>query len=250
MPASSSSSSASLCAVAVGGSSSDNDDIKPRRASHALIRPLSIKAVLAHLKADHITVLHAVHLANRPLLPVATLLYNNNHAGCLFPFPQGSAVLIDPLDSGSTTFFGRKKSRMHAAAFSASDSLLRLAKAKVTHAFPGRTVGDRRLYRFPLKATPLQSTLSRVCMHIALGILYLFRWSCGVSSLPSSSWSPQVTVGKVQRLSSFLRRRGRISDTLVRYGTRQLRRHNTTCCSAASTAIAAGATAHLYSHIR
>lgn len=173
-------------------------------ASHKHVRALPVSKARRLLNSSGANVIHTAHM-KRPFPPRATLLYNNHHAACLFPFRQGSAVLIDPLDGGSTSFVG-------GGGGSGVASLTRLAKAKVRHGFPGRG-GDRRLYRFPLKATPLQSLHSECCMWISIGLVRLFCWGArhGV-----------VTVGRVQRLVSFLRQRGRVSDSLIRHAARQV----------------------------
>lgn len=186
-------------------------------SSHGNIRALRVDRVKAHLEARRINVLHTTQL-RCPIFTVASLLYNNHHAGCLFPFQFGAGIVIDPLDDGSA------KARWTGDAAAADSAMLvRYAKKRIGHAFPGAssfatsTGGDKRLYSIPLKSSPLQSQNSECCMWISIGILLTYQWC--------KQGHTSASVGSLQRLVSFLRRKGRISDALIRYAIRKTRSH-------------------------
>lgn len=186
---------------------------------YANLRPLRISEVKAFLEAHEFNILHTTGL-KKPIPPLAALLYNNHHAGCLFKFVHGGGVVIDPLDGGS------EPSSMHSwkeAGEDDSPALWLYAKKRVGHAFPGGRSrrsggggvydGDRTLYSFPLLHSPLQSQTSSVCMWIAIGILLAYRWT--------SRHQTQVSVGRLQRLVSFLRKKKRISDALIQHARKK-----------------------------
>lgn len=208
-------------------------------------------AYLPALRVDHIrdflqargfNVLHTTALG-QPMAPVATLLYNNHHAGCLFKFHRGGGLVIDPLDAGSQPVAAAAvKRRWKSAcgngrtsrsrrwsvaaakgtededAMADSPALWLYAKRRLGHAFSGSGfgvgggvggAGDRQLYSFPLKSSPLQSQNSECCMWIAIGLLLAYRWCARGQTQPS--------IGRLQRLVSFLRKKGRLSDALIRH---------------------------------
>lgn len=186
---------------------------------HVNIRALRVDRIKALLETNQFNVLHTIAL-RRPLPSVASLLYNNHHAGCLFPFRFGAGIVIDPLDSGAKL---RPRSSVVAAGVVELPLLVRYAKKRIGHAFPGASSAaaaarsDKRLYSIPLKSSPLQSQNSECCMWISIGILLAYRWC--------TKGSTRASVGSLQRLVSFLRRKGRISDALLRYAIQETHPH-------------------------
>lgn len=188
----------------------------PPVSCHSHVQALRVDHIKDWLKVNYFNVLHTTEL-KQPLSATASLLYNNHHASCLFPFLSGAGLLLDPLDCAASIAAGNEK-RRRATASADTIALWVYAKKRIGHGFPGG-IDDRRLYSLPLKATPLQSFYSECCMYISIGLLLAYHWC--------TRGQTHVTVGRLQRLISFLRRKGRISDALTRHAifkTAHLRR--------------------------
>jgi len=146
------------------------------------------------------------------------LLYDNHHAAALFPFRLGG-LIIDSFDSpscqsggggGGGVLYGQADARLRLRGNKQADattSLGRFAKANLSHR--RLRIGDKKLYRLPLKGAPLQNRDSSVCMFIAIGLLLVYK--------RSARGATQPTRLQTQRLVSYLRRRYRLGDYLVRY---------------------------------
>lgn len=182
----------------------------PLPSCHSHIRALRVNQVKPFLEAHHFNV-HPTIALRKPIASTASLLYNNHHAGCLFPFRFGAGLVLDPLDNGTHHTFRPGGGQRDVT----SPALMLYAKKRVGHAFPGATSAtatptqDKRLYSFPLKSMALQSQNSECCMWISIGLLFAYRWC--------ARGQTQTSVGRLQRLFSFLRKKHRVSDALLRH---------------------------------